>query len=103
MKKTIYRKPVVIDLEGGAVSGQDAPEACISGAAVPFMGCLPGSNDTLCSAGADGILYPEDCVSGAAAGGSYSCITGGTAGYECGAGGTPSYPGSCTAGPSYVG
>ena len=103
MKKTIYRKPVVMDLEGGAVSGQDVPQACIAGAAVPFMGCLTGGNDTLCSAGTDGILYPEDCISGLSATASYTCISGGTAGYECGAGGSPTHPGSCTTGPSYVG
>ena len=100
-KNKVYERPIVLALGKRAASGQVTPLACISGSSVPYMGCSAGSNDTACSSGTGGIIYPEDCVSGAAASSSYSCVSGGTAGYECATGTSATYSGSCTTGPSF--
>ena len=97
-----YEKPIVMDLNARAASGQ-VPLACIAGGGVtPPGGCVPGSNDAACYAGTGGTEYSGDCIPGVSAGPDASCLAGNAADWECAAGVTPVYSGACTVGPSNV-
>ena len=90
MEKKKYEKPIVLDFNGNAASGD--PLACMTGTGVAHPGCGGGGLDAACYAGTGGATWSGDCRNGTSAGpGTASCLSGTSALYECSAGTGPQF------------
>jgi hypothetical protein len=98
--KMKYQKPIILDLNARAASGQ-VPLMCINGGSAggPLENCAYGVAAGACSPG-NGGNYGDPCMSGNTPNyGNEGCISGGSA-EECGAGSSVNFNFGCNVGPS---